>query len=182
MTHKKRSAKFVKRDHDISSNAEVMNVLKLLQQKVLSASALNGGFDTLLTKIDAIKESHEQLTTKIDSIYDAVYHPDDGLFARVKDVENIREKIEVLNNVEKDIIQLKLWHESSKEEEDSVESSNKDQLRLNNEHAEKINELVKFKARLTSVTKWLAVTLAGALTTVIGKLVYEFLAGHITIH
>lgn len=53
-------------------------------EKIDSSSALNGGFDRLVSLVDTIKNKQEDQTEKLDQLY----APDTGLFARVKEVEN----------------------------------------------------------------------------------------------
>lgn len=65
-------------------------MLERLEEK-LEKPVLNGGFDTLVTKVDRIEAATEQLregqsglTKKVDAIHTAVYDPDTGLYQKVK--------------------------------------------------------------------------------------------------
>jgi hypothetical protein len=148
--------------------SQIIEVLQLLQQKVVSSPALNGGFDTLMAKVD--------------SIHDAIYHPDEGLFARVKVIEQIKEKLMVTDRLEKEIFQLQQWRESQEkigEKEEKLTDANE---KLVKEHIDKIKDLVEFKTRVSSAIKWSLVTLGGGLITGIGKILYDLLSGHITVH
>ena len=71
-----------------SLNVKVSDAL----EKVNSAPVLNGGFETRIFKIDKIEESQGQIASKVDSIHDAIYNPDDGLFARINTNKGDAEK------------------------------------------------------------------------------------------
>lgn len=163
-------------------HGQVMDVLRLLQQKVMGSSALNGGFDTLMFKVEKIEEGQVQMGTKVDSIHDAIYHPDDGLFARVKDVEQVKKNVEGIDKLEKDVLILQ---KQAQIDEKAVEKDTKlteEQTVTVKAHAEHIKDLVAFKARVCSIVKWGLVTIGGGLITGIGKLLYDFAQGHITVH
>ena len=42
----------------------------------------------LSTKIEVLLEKQEEMAQNISSIKDAVYHPDEGLYARIRQLEN----------------------------------------------------------------------------------------------
>lgn len=161
---------------------QIMDILQALQQKVLASAVLNGGFDTMLFQVNKIEESQAKMGEKVDSIHDAIYRPDDGLFARVKDVELVKEKVDSVEQLGKDVA---LLQQRAETEEKLVEKESKvteENEKLVKAHAEQLKELVAFKTRICAIAKWSAVTLAGGLATLIGKLIYDFVTGHITIH
>lgn len=163
-------------------HGQVMEVLRLLQQKVMGSAALNGGFDTLMFKVEKIEEGQVLMGTKVDSIHDAIYHPDDGLFARVKDVEHVKQKAENVDKLERDVA---LLQKQAQIDEKSLEKDTKlteEQTVMVKAHAEQLKDLVAFKARVCSIVKWGLVTIGGGLITGIGKLLYDFAQGHITVH
>tara|TARA_R100001509_G_scaffold143548_1_gene99371 strand:+ start:7093 stop:7362 length:270 start_codon:yes stop_codon:yes gene_type:complete len=45
-------------------------------------------FDRLITNIDGVKEKQEEMLENINKIKEAVYNPDEGLYARLKALEN----------------------------------------------------------------------------------------------
>lgn len=145
-----------------SSKEEVINILKTLQTKILASSALNGGFERLISKIEQIEQGQHEAGMKVTSIHDAIYHPDEGLFARVKIIEHKR------NNEEK------LFEKESKacEERD----------KLAEEHTIKIKELIEYKNKTYSMGKWFVVGLSGGGVSLFFKLMYDFISGHIAFH
>jgi uncharacterized protein YaaN involved in tellurite resistance len=160
----------------------VLDALQQLQQKVLASPALNGGFDTLLFKVEKIEEGQVQMGTKVDSIHEAIYHPDEGLFARVKVVEPLKEKAEAIDQLEKDVLVLQQRvqvDERTVEKEARLTEEHKKLVKL---HAEQIKDLVAFKSKVCAIVKWGLVTLGGSVVTLIGKLIYDFVSGHITVH
>lgn len=163
-------------------HGQVMEVLRLLQQKVMGSAALNGGFDTLMFKVEKIEEGQVQMGTKVDSIHDAIYHPDDGLFARVKDVEHVKEKVAAAEKLTMDVAKLQQWHDSEEKVVEKEAKMTEAHEKLVKDHDDKLKELVAFKTKVCTVAKWLGVTIGGGLLTGFGKLLYDFASGHITIH
>ena len=151
----------------------VLDVLNKLEQKICNSPALNGGFDTLMFKVEKIEESQEKIVVQVDSIHEAVYHPDDGLFARVKDIEHIKKKAESVDVLEKDILKLQQWHiieEKSAEKRNMISDEHE---KLVNTHDDDIKELIKFKNRVVAILKWAAGLLGGAALTGLGSLIYQ---------
>lgn len=50
-------------------------------------SQLDGKMDMLAMKIDELKEKQEDMAADILKVKDAVYHPDEGLYARLRELE-----------------------------------------------------------------------------------------------
>jgi hypothetical protein len=49
---------------------------------------LAGRFDRLMDGIDAVKERQEEMADDIAEIKKAVYHPDAGIYARIRELES----------------------------------------------------------------------------------------------
>lgn len=180
-TKKSNNDLLAKKKHPVARN-EVLEALSALQQKVSNSAALNGGFDRLLFKIDKIEENQVLMGVKVDSIHEAIYHPDDGLFARVKIVEQAKEKLDDVKQLEKDVLVLQ-QHQIEEEKNLSQDSLvAQEHEKLIKTHADVIDELIKFKTSVCSIAKWGLVTIAGGSATLIGKLIYDFVSGHITVH
>ena len=98
-------------DHDDDENGfpHSERLLQNIQQKLEKSAALNGGFDKLLYKIEGIENSQNQIGTKVDKIHEAIYHPDDGLFARI--AANKSEQNENVTKIEKQVVELSTWQE-----------------------------------------------------------------------
>lgn len=170
-----------KRPLQPEQHSEVMEVLTQLQQKVLSSAALNGGFDTLIFKMNGIEEKQSQLVSTVDSIHEAIYHPDDGLFARVKSMEYVKGKVEAVSKLEKDVYALQQWYTTRERDIVKEDKVDEEQEKLVDLHTEKLKELEEFRQRVNSVVKWLSVTLGGAFIALLGKLIYTLVTGHIVV-
>lgn len=51
-------------------------------------SQIDGKMDVLAMKIDELKEKQEDMAADISKVKDAVYHPDEGLYARLRELES----------------------------------------------------------------------------------------------
>lgn len=121
-----------------------------IQSKVLSSAALNGGFDSLMFKIENIERTQSNMSDQIKMIHEVLYKPDDGFFARVKQVETeasiVHSHTETVNTLDVSVKDLKRW-----------------------------------KNLVNRVMKWFAVAVGGGVITLVGKLLYDFVSGHIKI-
>lgn len=48
---------------------------------------IGGKFDQIMQSVDTIKDKQEEMADDISQIKEAVYHPDEGLYARLKALE-----------------------------------------------------------------------------------------------
>ena len=182
MTSKKSTREFDVAPRKQEVPPSVLEMLQQLHQKVLASPVLNGGFDTMMVKVDQIEENQKAMGTKVDSIHDAIYHPDDGLFARVKDVEHVKEKAAVVEKLEKDLTHLQHQREHETEHAREASQLSKDNDKAVKELTTQVKQLSEFKSRVCTAAKWLAVTIGGGMLTGVGKLLYDFASGHITVH
>jgi len=53
----------------------------------ITFAEIGGKFDQIMQSVDTIKEKQEEMADDISQIKDAVYHPDEGLYARLKALE-----------------------------------------------------------------------------------------------
>jgi len=49
---------------------------------------MNGKFDQIMQKIDTVKDKQEEMAEDIGKIKEAVYNPDSGLYARLRELES----------------------------------------------------------------------------------------------
>ena len=49
---------------------------------------IGGKFDQIMQSVDTIKDKQEEMADDISQIKEAVYHPDEGLYARLKALES----------------------------------------------------------------------------------------------
>jgi len=50
-----------------------------------------GKFDQIMDKIETVKEKQEEMAEDIAKIKQAVYHPDEGLYSRLRELESWKE-------------------------------------------------------------------------------------------
>lgn len=135
-------------------------LLHNIHQKLDSAAALNGGFDRLLYKIDAIETSQNQIVSKVDKIHDAIYDPDEGLFSRIAAQKA-------------SIIEISTWKQNLSEEgEQCVKDADEIQLKLQKLETTIVG-IEKFQNVLFSGIKWAGVAIGGGIITLLFKVVYQ---------
>ena len=49
---------------------------------------MNGKFDQMIQSIDTVKDKQEEMADDIGKIKEAVYNPDSGLYARLRELES----------------------------------------------------------------------------------------------
>jgi hypothetical protein len=159
-------------------------MLAEIQEKMLHSPALNGGFDTLLKTVNKIEDSQSQIVNKLTLIHDAIYHPDDGLFARVKMVEMA--KSEGLDKLEKEIFEIRVWKtneekikEKQVKEDELFFKQDEEREELLMQHDSQLKEVLDFKNKISSAFKWVAVSISTGGLGVLGKLIYDFFVGHV---
>jgi|TARA_R110000824_G_scaffold386041_1_gene580503 hypothetical protein len=54
----------------------------------VAIAEMAGKFDTIIQNIAAVKEKQEEMAEGIVQIREAVYHPYEGLYARMREIEN----------------------------------------------------------------------------------------------
>lgn len=69
-------------------NEAIIESLKEVKQTLREAPALNGGFDKLSATVEYIALKQKENSEQLDKIESHLYVPDNGLFARVKSIEN----------------------------------------------------------------------------------------------
>ena len=134
-----------------------------IHTKIVNSSALNGGFETLLFKIDKIEQSQGQLVSKVDKIHEAIYSPKDGLFSQL--AEHKLESTVKLNEIRSSITEVNTWkkyHEEDRKEDD--ENSEKIESKVITLE-KSVDSLVRSKNTAWTAMKWFAVALGGGLIT-----------------
>lgn len=144
------------RRRSVSERRERRLESKLLD--ALSSPALNGGFDTLLSKVERIEESQGMLVSKVNDVHEAIYNPDDGLFARIKSAEAEREK---------DIVELQAWRESVNKDLLLDAEQDRELKEKVEKHELTIAELRLHRDRVVSMAKWFFVALGGGAITLL---------------
>ena len=146
-----------------NSSTNSKQTLAEIQKKLSSSAALNGGFDTLLFKIDKIEQSQGNLVTKVDKIHEAIYDPQDGIFSKLSEyrLNNTNE----VNEVKQKVTELQTWkvhtEKDDMRDDKAVEVATRKIISLENS----VNSLLKSKEMAGSVLRWIFVAVGGALVT-----------------
>jgi len=150
---------------------ESVKLLNNIHHKLHNSAALNGGFDKLIYMIDGIEKSQIQIVEKVDKIHEAIYHPDDGLFARIASNKSLQ--IESTSLVEKQIDNLTSWRDQIEVDNEKKEEEN-EELKLKFQRLETSIETIKnFQLLTISIAKWAIVAFGGGLITLVFKILYE---------
>lgn len=150
-----------------------------MQNKILSTPAMNGGFSTLMYKIEKIEQSQGQLVEKVDDIRDVLYDPDNGIYARIKSVENSIIDPDRFSTLETEISSIKTWKVSEEKSAEKESSQEEKVEKLLAEHDVSLRELQRWYQKQAAITRWLAITIGAGVLGGIGKFIYEFILDHI---
>jgi hypothetical protein len=155
-------------------SAKEITSIEDMHQKV--NATLNGGFDTLLFKIDKIEQNQGHLTVKIDKIHDAMYDPSDGIIMKLSDikVENAKQ----FGDVEKKLVEMAEW-KKYKEKTDGINTAEVDESTEKIVVLEKsVDSLVKTKNSTWTVVKWFLAASGGGIVA----LFFKWLEMKFTLH
>lgn len=159
-----------------NTNVEVLRVLEDTQktlEKISELPAFTGGFSTMMSKLDGLQESQNQLIDDVKAIRTAIYDPDEGIYARIK---NAAEEARV-EEVEKSVSQLTSWKDAA---EKNVELIALTERAVAAQQVE-IESLKKFKTTTYDVLKKVGIGAIGAGVALIGKIVYVIVTGNVHI-
>lgn len=141
-------------------------------EKKLACTALNGGFDRLMSKVESIEESQSVIANKVDDLHDSIYDPDNGLYARLKQIEHEKEmQVSELDRKFDELKVIGVFEEKSKVEKEAVDKTNRELL---SKTATQLEDLIKWKDLVTSFAKW--VIGSGAISAS-AKMLYNMLSG-----
>ena len=168
INHRKILETYVKDD---SREDDSSRLLQDIHRKLDNSPALNGGFDKLLYTIDGIEKSQGQIAEKVDTIHSAIYHPDDGLFARI--ATNKALQTDSTNKIAQQVNLFDDWKNRIDSAEEACEKE-ADQLQLRLQQLEiSIVGLEKFQSLTLSMAKWFGAALGGGLLTVLAKIIFN---------
>lgn len=155
---------------------DARRMISEVQEKVINAPILNGGFDRLYMKIESIETKQTQMSDRVDSIHDAIFNPDDGLFSRIANVKV--EQIEVIADVDKQLSSLTTWKEQQDKltEKDSEADHQVTTSMLAQQ--KQLDDLVKWKTTVSSAGKWLIAAFITASVSLMFKLLYDAIILH----
>jgi hypothetical protein len=160
----------------IGTDLDTTRVLAEIQQKVNSSPALNGGFDTLLYKVDKIEESQGKIVSTVDKIHAAIYEPDTGLFSRINTVQATASKEN--GELEKQLIELNTWKAQTEKSAQEDKTSDEALVKKVEEQQKVIEQLTQWKATVSKVGAWIGMGFGGGAVTLLFKILYDVLTTH----
>ncbi len=134
----------------------------------LDGVAFNGGFETLVSNVQNIQKTIQEMNVKMEDVHKVIYEPDDGLFARVKKVENIHDR--ELAPLRQSLVDMTEWKETLTAKDGPLALAAAD-----HRHVEELNA---WKKRIIA----LVVTAAGSTLLMCLKTLYEVLRDHVSVH
>ena len=54
---------------------------------------LNGKFERMMDNIEIVKDKQEEMADDIAKIKEAVYNPDEGIYARIRELESFKRQV-----------------------------------------------------------------------------------------
>lgn len=145
-----------------------VSTLDDIHRKIVNSPVLNGGFDTLIYKVDKIEQSQGQLVVKVDKIHEAIYDPKDGMFAKL--AEHKLDSEVKLNEISQNLTEINEW-KKQRERIDQKEEEKIDESRFKMVTIEKsLSSLEESRTTAWSAFKWVAAALGGAIVTLIVSL------------
>ena len=60
----------------------------MADDSAVAFAEISGKFDQMIDKIETVKERQEEMAADISQIKEAVYNPDQGLYARLRELES----------------------------------------------------------------------------------------------
>jgi len=142
-------------------------VLGDIHKKITSSSALNGGFDVLMFKIEKIEQNQEEIVGKVDKIHDAIYDPDDGIFSKMSS-SNVK-TIEKINETDQRLIEIAEWKKRREKDEDKIEESVEEASTRLSSLQKSVDDLQKSKNTVWGFLRWILVAVAGGSLTLMFK-------------
>ncbi len=134
----------------------------------LDGVVFNGGFETLVTNVQNIQKTQQEMLIKMDDVHKVIYEPDDGLFARVKKVENIHDR--ELEPLRRELADVATWRATLTAKDGPLAQSAADHL--------SVEELNSWKKRIIA----LVITAAGSTLLMGLKTLYEIMKDHVVLH
>jgi len=152
---------------------DIINRLSSVIEKVSERT----NFETLLYKVDKIEEAQGRVVTKIEDIHNAIYDPDQGVFAKIKQEELSRK--DDLADVDVRLQNFAVWRENVNQDfadgTTETHKTNEDFKNIQND----VRDLVQWRQRSSAVSKWIIISLSGAVITLGFKLLYDVIIQHV---
>jgi hypothetical protein len=67
--------------------------MKMDSQAETAVIELNGKFERVMDNIEIVKDKQEEMASDIIKIKEAVYNPDQGIYARIRELESFKRQV-----------------------------------------------------------------------------------------
>lgn len=141
--------------------------LEEIHKKIISSSALNGGFDILMFKIENIDNNQKELVEKVDKIHDAIYDQDAGIFSKINELNLSSSR--KFNEADQKILELSSWKNHKEKDEEKIEDELDETTEKLLTLEKTIENLQNTKNNVWGVFRWLLVAIAGGSLTMFFK-------------
>ena len=159
-----------------STEKDTVKLLLDIQQKINGSPALNGGFDTLLYKVDKIEESQGKIVSRIDEIHESIYDPDKGIFARISAAKSSQDKD--YSEIDKKLVELNTWKNQIEKDSIDEKTSSKEISKKLDDQQKNIESINKWKEAVSSAGRAILVGFGGSVMALIGKFAYDYITVH----
>jgi len=154
--------------------------LGTIEKKLESSKVLNGGFERLMEKINTIEETQSKILNEVNQLKETIYHPDDGLYSRIKSTEKMN--LERAHVIDKTLTEIKLNRDKDAQDVQELEKEFSESLTSVKTDLKKIDTL---QPRLEDMEKWRSNVnkafwaIIVPLFTLLGKVLYDLIRTHI---
>jgi uncharacterized protein YaaN involved in tellurite resistance len=171
-------------DPKSDASKQLQIIVESIATKINNSPVLNGGFDKMMVIVEHIQEKQQETGAKVDKIHEGLYSPDDGLYARVRMVENVtadfaKKHAEHITNDEKNMKEisenLKKLATVDEELVKKVETTTK-LKKIAGDDLEKLESVIKVKSAWGDIWSKAAWLVVGGTLAAIGKAVWELVA------
>lgn len=160
-----------------SEYTETAKLLYDIRQKVENSPVLNGGFETMLYKVDKIEESQGKIVDSVNVINDAIYQPDDGIFARITLLKSdVNAHTQMLQTELESLDTWRVQSHSDRSDDKKLMDQLNDKIRA---QQKTIETLELWKSNVTSMVKWSVTTISASLITIVAKILYDYVVAHV---
>ena len=165
-------------------NKDIQQMVGEIAKKINGAPALNGGFDRMMVIVEHIQEKQDEANRKINRIHEGLYEPDDGLYARVKMVENVasefsKKQADHFTTDEKMFVNLNDSLKKLSEKDEELSKKVETTLRLKRiagDDLEKLEAVIQVKSMWLNIWSKIIWLLSGGILAAVGKTIWEILA------
>jgi len=152
------------------------NVVFDIQQKLNSSAVLNGGFNTLVHKVDKIETAQDQILTSVSEIRKALYEPGGGIVATMSTIKS--DVAEDTTDLEKKLLMIDVWKQNTEKAFEDDRKIEEVLLAKSNYQQSIIDDMQRWRSNISSIGKWSAVALGGGAVTLMFKLIYDYVTNH----